>query len=205
MRSVGAVSLDIDNTLWDRDHSADLVFKNWVLNADNPNEVTMKDLRARDQSGHSSRDEFFHWIESELGISNAWECFQKELLRTIKPNQELGVALKRLKDNQIPVIVLSDGGSTFQREKLSCIGVIDQLDVIFISEETGFKKPSRKAFLKVIDYCSQLNIDTEDIIHCGDYWEKDIIGAQHCGMQTYHVLDTPKLPSFLNSLSLLTK
>jgi putative hydrolase of the HAD superfamily len=64
--------------------------------------------------------------------------------------------------------------------------IIEQLrlapffDVIVISGELGFRKPSPLVFQKLVD---QLEIEKDELIYVGDDMEPDIIGAQNAGIQ----------------------
>jgi putative hydrolase of the HAD superfamily len=64
--------------------------------------------------------------------------------------------------------------------------IIEQLrlapffDVIIISGELGFRKPSPLVFQKLVD---QLEIEKDELIYVGDDLEPDIVGAQNAGIQ----------------------
>jgi putative hydrolase of the HAD superfamily len=67
------------------------------------------------------------------------------LYRNHKPNLILQndklEVLRYLKDNNIPICLLTDGRSVQQRNKLKALGVLDFFSEVIISEEFGSEKP----------------------------------------------------------------
>jgi putative hydrolase of the HAD superfamily len=66
------------------------------------------------------------------------------------------------------------------RKILEQLGLGPFFDVILISGELGFRKPSPLVFQKLAD---RLEIEKEELIYIGDDLEPDIIGAQNAGIQ----------------------
>lgn len=52
---------------------------------------------------------------------------------------------------------------------------------IFVSIEVGWRKPSKKIFQSALDGC---NINNEEVIHVGDNFGADIVGAYDIGIDT---------------------
>jgi putative hydrolase of the HAD superfamily len=66
------------------------------------------------------------------------------------------------------------------RKIIEQLGLVPFFDVILISGELGFRKPSPLVFQKLVD---RLEIKKEELIYIGDDLEPDIIGAQSAGIQ----------------------
>jgi putative hydrolase of the HAD superfamily len=66
------------------------------------------------------------------------------------------------------------------RKIIQQLGLAPFFDVIIISGELGFRKPSPLVFQKLVD---RLEIGKDELIYVGDDLEPDIIGAQNAGIQ----------------------
>ena len=89
---------------------------------------------------------------------------------------------------------------------LKKINIYKYFDFFIFSDEIQCSKPSEKFFNHLINKCSNLNLNKENILHVGDSLEADIIGANKSGIKSKHILKHEKcLLSFLNSISLNEK
>ena len=70
----------------------------------------------------------------------------------------------------IPIVLLSDGRSTTQRNKIRALGIQNRLHTILISEETGRSKLDTEAFKAVAPSLE----GRTPIVHFGDNPTKDV-------------------------------
>lgn len=210
MKEISAVSLDVDNTLFDRDACATSVLKRWIVRSGR--DVSLEECVKRDQSGHSNRHDFLEWLSQQLRERKSLQEFQSELIQAIQLNLALVRSVEAIMAaKHIDLYVLSDGEGEVQREKLKRLGLTDLIssENIFISGETGHRKPALQAFVQLT---TEKFRPSKKILHIGDHLEKDIRGAQSAGMQTcyvggaklgnynYSITSVDELPEFLVSL-----
>src|SRR5690606_9228422 len=71
----------------------------------------------------------------------------------IKPNPVYNELLKRLSE-KYTLAIMTNGSSGYQREKIKRLEMEDifQKDLIFISEEVGYSKPSPEIYQKAINW-----------------------------------------------------
>ncbi len=77
--------------------------------------------------------------------------------------------------------VISNGLAIKQWEKLIGLGIQHLFDVVATSEETGYDKPEREAFLPAI---KKLGVSPEECVMVGDRLDTDILGGNRAGMLT---------------------
>jgi putative hydrolase of the HAD superfamily len=80
----------------------------------------------------------------------------------------------------IKIGVLTDYETEYQIIKLEKLGLLELVDHIVTSEEIGIEKPSRRAFLTILD---QMKLRPEDVCMIGDNYKKDICGASELGIR----------------------
>lgn len=76
----------------------------------------------------------------------------------------------------IPNGILTNGWSELQRAKAAAVGYARP---VIVSEEIGFWKPDRRAFLSA---CETLGFDVSSTVYVGDSPESDIAGSKSAGM-----------------------
>ena len=83
----------------------------------------------------------------------------------------------------IKIAILSDYETEFQILKLEKLKIINSIDYILTSEEIGVEKPSSYGYLKIL---YTLNLKKDEVIMIGDNYNKDIVGANHLNIKSYH-------------------
>lgn len=78
------------------------------------------------------------------------------------------------------VVLVSNGGSAYQREKLRATGIEECFSAVCISEEVGFSKPQRGIFERAL---RDVGVVPSEAVMVGDSLEKDILGAKILGMR----------------------
>lgn len=94
------------------------------------------------------------------------------------------------------------------RQALDRVGLEEHLTHVFCSRALGYRKPETAYFLSI---AAQLNCPPEQITMVGDSLEKDILGAQACGIKTVwfnpsgneNTLTSPSVQSLNQLLDLL--
>ena len=71
----------------------------------------------------------------------------------------------------------------FKRKKLEKSGLSKYFKTITISEDVGFKKPSKEIFLQAV---ARANAVIENSVMIGDNFNADIIGAKSVGMKVIY-------------------
>ena len=72
--------------------------------------------------------------------------------------------------------------SRFQIEKLSSLGVLENIQFLVTSEEAGQEKPNSAIFRLAL---KKLNMVPREVIMIGDSFDKDVLGALRLGIPAY--------------------
>ena len=83
--------------------------------------------------------------------------------------------------SELPIGLLSNGRTTFQRAVLDAIGLTSSFTQIGISEQEGLRKPDPAFFLRLTD---RLGVRPDEVLYVGDNYDHDILPARALGMQT---------------------
>jgi putative hydrolase of the HAD superfamily len=104
--------------------------------------------------------------------------------KSIKSFPNMVEALTLAKEQGIKIAVLSD----FPIEsKLETLGIAHLVDFALSSEDTGYLKPSNKAFDIL---CKGVGEKPENCLFFGDSYDKDIIGGNRFNMKTLLIMKT---------------
>tara|TARA_B110001454_G_C12613956_1_gene389917 strand:+ start:72 stop:764 length:693 start_codon:yes stop_codon:yes gene_type:complete len=105
----------------------------------------------------------------------------------------------------IPMHIISNGNSEFQRLKLTNTGIDKYFDEVLISGDIGIKKPDIRIFQTLSE---QINVNTDKLIYIGDRIEVDAKASSDAGMlgiwinrKRISVDKTPKLIKQIFSLN----
>ena len=79
--------------------------------------------------------------------------------------------------------IITNGFKEVQKKKLEKSGLLKYFKTITISENIGFKKPSKEIFLHAI---TKANTVIENSVMIGDNFNADIIGAKSIGMKAIY-------------------
>ncbi|WP_313491487.1 HAD family hydrolase, partial [Exiguobacterium sp.] len=81
---------------------------------------------------------------------------------------------------ELPIGLLSNGRTTFQRAVCDAIGLSPSFTQIGISEQEGVRKPDLAFFLRLTD---RLGVRPDEVLYVGDHYDHDILPARALGMQ----------------------
>jgi len=93
--------------------------------------------------------------------------------------EDVQPVLLRLRVLGVHTAILTNGPSDGQRRKLKATGLADSVDHVAIGEETGFSKPSPRAFQMVLD---RFSVAAADALMVGDSPELDYDAALNAGL-----------------------
>ena len=85
-----------------------------------------------------------------------------------------------LKYKDIPLHIISNGNSDFQRLKLTNTGIETYFVEILISGDIGIKKPDSQIFTTMSE---RLNLEPQNLIYIGDRLDVDAVAANDAGMK----------------------
>ena len=100
--------------------------------------------------------------------------------------------LKRLRETDARVILLSNAQALFTRPELELLGLEDAFHRIYLSSDYGCRKPDPAFFTRPLE---QLNLDPRRCLMLGNDPDCDIRGAAAVGMDSFY-LHTGLSPAF---------
>jgi putative hydrolase of the HAD superfamily len=95
-------------------------------------------------------------------------------------------SLRRLA-SRVPIGIVTDGNVELQRYKVDAAGLAPLATVLVYSDQMGRhrRKPAAAPFLEALRL---LDMAPEAVVFVGDRPDKDVLGAQRCGMRTVRVM-----------------
>ncbi len=105
--------------------------------------------------------------------------YWRTVLRVSKPFPGVKTTLRRLKEYNVRIGVVTDLLAHIQAEKLLHLGVDRYIDFMVSSEEAGREKPHPSIYLTALH---KAHIPPEDALMVGDDIEKDVLGAKDVGI-----------------------
>ena len=195
MAAIRAISLDLDNTLWDVFPAIDRAERNTqrYIERNFPKiaeRYTLDDIRQLREQHFQAYPEVRHdltelrkrlFIEllAECGYDS---CHASELLARFLADRnrvelfpDVLPALKRL-SAKVPLVSLSDGNAC-----LDTIGIRHYFTGCVTAAEVGAMKPDPRGFHRA---CSIAGEQPSEMLHVGDHPLYDMYGARNVGMQT---------------------
>jgi len=89
--------------------------------------------------------------------------------------------LLKLKQRGLKLAIVSDAPILQAWTRLTEMKIQDFFDAVVTFDDTGERKPSAQPFKKALD---QLGVSPEEVLHVGDWPERDIAGAKALGIKT---------------------
>lgn len=124
-----------------------------------------------------------------LDESNA-QKFQRtyeSVKNNITVNKHILDLMDRLKSNNIPMGIITNGPTYDQNMKIDYLGLRSYFDpdLILVSEEVGFHKPDKAIFDEMKNrICHKYNCPSPEIYYMGDSYDNDIVGAKKAAYNT---------------------
>ncbi|MDB2611685.1 HAD family hydrolase [Gammaproteobacteria bacterium] len=114
------------------------------------------------------------------------DIYWKELINSIKAYKNVDTFFKACKKHKIKICAISDMQARFQIKKLEQLRLTKEIDFLVTSEEIGIEKPDLKIYASAL---KKLKVKKENVIMIGDNFDKDIIGANHYGINAFLLQD----------------
>lgn len=92
--------------------------------------------------------------------------------------------LKKLKENNKKIYLLSNAQQVFTEDEMKYLGIYDYFDGIVFSSDERCKKPSKKFYDTIL---KRYNLCKEESIMIGNDWKTDIKGAINAGLDTLYI------------------
>ena len=223
MKHINDIFWDLDHTLWDFDRNSDLTF-NKILNENN----IKVDVSLFLKTYHPINRKYWDLYrlnkvsKAHLRYYRLLDTF-KELCVEVSDDQinKLSVDyINHLSDfnylipNALTILenfhsnynmhIITNGFKEVQNKKLEKSGLSKYFKTITISEDVGFKKPSKEIFLQAI---ARANAIIENSVMIGDNFNADIIGSKSVGMKAiyynFHKINEHQLGGVLEINNLL--
>ena len=176
------IVFDLDDTLY---NETEYLRSAYIEIAKKADSVHWKSLFAKLFSLYRSGSDAFAYITETYGLP------KEEILEmyrhhtpTIEPFQGVIETFKRIKYLKGRVCIITDGRKITQRKKIEALGLLNFIDSIIISEETGFEKPNEHNFSIV-----------EETYPNGNYWyiadnvRKDFAAPNKMGWNSIGLID----------------
>jgi putative hydrolase of the HAD superfamily len=104
---------------------------------------------------------------------------------TLSP--EVPGVLRRLRGRGLRVGIVSNWHEGLHRI-VSEIGLLEMVDFVVCSADVGFRKPHPAIFHAALRECGAT---ASSVVHVGDTWAEDVVGAQGVGITAVHLAKGP--------------
>lgn len=186
---IKAVLFDLDGTLLDRDASVYRFIENqydrWFESLGHiPKMDYINRFIELDHHGYVWKDKVYQAMVVEFNLSplSSEELFKDFLVffkKSVVSFPNLVNTLDALQQQSIPLGMITNGKTQFQRNNIEALGIKHFFETILISEEEGIKKPDPAIFHKA---ARQLNVPIEECLFVGDHPVNDVKGARNAGL-----------------------
>ncbi len=175
------ICIDLDDTLYNEIEyviSGYKFIEKWIY--DNNNKISFKIKKETIQNNINSHIQIFI---KKNNLPERYIDYFVKILRDHKPIIELSrnnlEKLRKLKDKFKNLILLTNGRSISQRNKIESLKITEFFNDILISEEIGANKPDEKLYQKIIKKYKDHNI-----LFVGDNIDVDLVTPIHLGYKT---------------------
>ena len=190
---IKAIIFDIDNTLLDFMHMKSKAINAGVrgmidVGMDINFDSSVKEIfEIYDTKGYEHQEIFNEFILKHVGSINykylaaAIVEYKKAKENSLKLYPDVKTTLDYLLKNKLKLGILSDAPSREAWIRLYILELHQFFDEIVTFNDTGFYKPAKEPFVKIVD---KLGVNYEDCLMVGDWPERDIKGAKRFNMKT---------------------
>jgi len=179
-----AVCFDLDDTIYPHNDFELTAFKQIAILVANEYDIELKiyykELVNLFEQKHTNRM-FDAAIKGSIGyIPNGWNKFViKKILPAyrhhkpqLKPFEDTIQLIKFFKQNNLLIVLITNGNTQMQNNKINCLGIRKLFDKIYISD--AFMPPARKPSLMMFKkFLSDVKLQGKECLYIGDDLEKD--------------------------------
>lgn len=176
------IVFDLDDTLY---NEMDYLRSAYISIAKNLDPENWRFLFSKMFSLFRSKEDVFEFVSKKYGFEKS------ELIATYrshKPELHLfdGVmsVIKRIKENNGKIGIITDGRKNTQRVKLDALGITSLVDKIIISEEVGSEKPEERNYLLIEEA-----FPNHSYLYMADNLRKDFISPNKLGWNSIGLAD----------------
>lgn len=119
-------------------------------------------------------------VDPEI-ILKLYYAYWGTFLNNMKLRKGVLDTLKKLKKQDLKVVLVSDLTTNIQLKKIGKLRITKYIDYLVTSEEAGSEKPHLIMFLLAL---KKLNMLPNEVLFVGDSQNKDVSGANAAGMDT---------------------
>ncbi len=190
---IRAVIFDLDNTLVDfmamKKRAVEAAA--WAM-VDSGLPMTIEETvagiyKTYDALGIEYQQVFDQFLTNELGyidykiLAAGVVAYRKAREAALQPYPHVKMTITELIRRGLRLAVLSDAPRREAWLRLCQLGLHHEFDVVVTYEDTGFRKPAREPFERVLH---DLNVQPHEAIMLGDWPERDVAGAKSVGLWT---------------------
>ena len=173
---------DLDDTLY---NETDYLRSAFIEIAKKLERRNWKPLLARMISLYRSDEDVFGYItENYKMIKSELFSMYRNHNPVLSPFPGVRNTFQGIKEKKGHIGIITDGSSTIQRKKLKTLGLLDFIDKIVISEETGAEKPGERNFKIIEDHFMACTY-----CYVADNLRKDFIAPNRLGWKTIGLID----------------
>jgi len=185
---VNAIIFDMDNTLFDLYHAKLTACTSVTKHLGKEDGTRLFEYFLRPAWGFEDWRNIRDYLLDEgiFTVSSYHEaCSQYEAIKleNISVYEGIPEILGDLKEQDIPLAVLTDADRYHATRRLKKAGLEKFFDCIVTFEMTGRKKPDKAPFLLAL---KKLGVDTRDALMIGDSPHRDLAPAREIGMRTIY-------------------
>jgi putative hydrolase of the HAD superfamily len=204
MCSLAAVIFDLDDTLFDHRGAAIAGVRGWLADIGAEATGELVDLWFDAEERHVSA-----WHRGEVGFAEQRRRRLREILPRVDHDvgdddfldgvfaaylsryeaawrsfDDVNAALSLVEAAGLRVAVLTNGAERQQHQKLAAVGLTGRVGPVFCCDKLGFAKPEPRAYQKA---CRELGVACDDVLHVGDRYDLDVVGARAAGLAAVHL------------------
>jgi 2-haloalkanoic acid dehalogenase type II len=107
--------------------------------------------------------------------------YNKTKLKYMKPYPKVKATLLALRKKGLRLAIITDAPKANALKRLEALKIKECFDAIVCHDDTGHKKPSEMPFRRALEL---LKLKASEVMHVGDWPERDVAGARAVGMKT---------------------
>lgn len=202
---VRAVLFDLDETLLDRAASLAILTEEMLEafgnSLEGPDlEAAVRVMQKADRGGYRERREAFGQMLDEVPWDSPPEIEDLIAFWTAMfpkcsiPMKGAFEVLGTLREHEIPIGLITNGGVEFQNAKIDRVDLREWLDVVIVSEAAGMEKPDPRIFHLAL---SEMGLEAKYTAFVGDHPVNDVSGAAEVGMTSVWIKGREPWPEAL--------
>lgn len=121
-----------------------------------------------------------HHVDDKI-VAAGIVAYRKAQTAFLRPYPGMTSVLHQLKARGLKLAIVSDAPRLKAWMRLTELGLQDLFDAVVAYDDTGERKPSTLPFAEALD---RLKAKPAEVLHVGDWPERDVVGARKLGIKT---------------------